>query len=138
QRTRDARQQRATDLGELHVRLAGDYVIGERDDLLPARLEAHFRSANDDRQVGTDFFQNAHHLRCQRRVPNVNAEADNARLLREDALGDLDRALLEIELHYPRVAEQLAHVREQVAQTECGVDVLRVERGQDDFRHAAT
>ena len=68
-------------------------------------------------------------------VPDVNAEADDPRLMREQLLSDFERALVDVELRDRRALAQLPEIGQQVAQAEGGVDVFGVERREDDVRH---
>ena len=75
-------------------------------------------------------------MRRLRHVPDVDAEADDLRVLREDGFEDVDGALVDVEFEDRRaVAEAAAEVGEQVAQAEGGVGVFGVEGGEDDVGH---
>ena len=52
-------------------------------------------------------------------------------------LGDIERALIDIELDKTGPRLQLTEIRHQVAQAERRVNVFGVERGQHDVRHGA-
>ena len=62
-------------------------------------------------------------------VPDVNAEADDFGILREQDFRDVERALVDVELGEAGARLQFAEIGQQIAQAERGVDVLRVERG---------
>ncbi len=68
-------------------------------------------------------------------VPNINAQAEDFWLARQQGLRDVERALVDVELRQGRARLQLAEIGEEIAQPERGVDELRVERGKDDVRH---
>ena len=95
-------------------------------DLRPAendgRLRAHPLDGGDDFSGLGD-------------VPDVNTQADDLWILRQQDFRDVHRTLVDVEFHDPRARLQVAEVREEVAQAERGMDELRVERGKDDVRH---
>ena len=62
-------------------------------------------------------------------VPDVNAEADDFGISRQQHFRDVERTLVDVELDEARARLQVAKIGQQVAQAECGVDVFRVERG---------
>ena len=96
-----------------------NYVIREANDLLLLRLVAHLRPAKYDDHVRPHALQVRHHCQRLRRVPDVDADADDLRLRIENALDDIHRPLRNIKLQHPRAIAQLRRqVRHKVAQPE--------------------
>ena len=84
-------------------------------------------------------LEQPHHLRRLDHVPDVNAQADDAGVERQQVLHDLRGPLPDDELAQGRLRPQAratmpVHVGQQAAQTERGVNELGVERGQHDGR----
>ena len=67
----------------------------------------------------------------------IDAEAEDGWIFREQRLGDVERALVDIEFQKLGAGLKRAEVREEVTQAEGGVNIFRVEGGQDNFRHCA-
>ncbi len=132
-----AGEQLTAEAGEGQVRLAGDDVVGQLRDGLGLGFVADLRPAEDDREVRAEAFEGGDKLGCGRDVPDVNAEADDLRVPRQERFGDVDGSLVDIEFDNGGGVAQRAEVGEQVAQPEGGVDILRVERRQDDISHRA-
>ena len=84
---------------------------------------------------GSHPFQVGNQLRRFRGVPDIDADADDLRVVGKDALGDINGALLDVELQNLGARLQIAQIGHQVAETERAVRVLRVQRGQDDVGH---
>ena len=53
----------------------------------------------------------------------------------ENGLHDFQRLLIDDKLRHAGAIPQLAKIRHEIAQPERGVDVFRIERGEDDVRH---
>ena len=130
-----AAQQLPADFGEFQIRLAGDDVIGQRDDGLRLPFVTHLRPAEDDRRLWRHAADGGHDLQRFRHVPDVDAEADDARRAGQQHLGDVERALVDVELDEARARLERAEIRHQVTQAERRVNVLGVERGEDDVGH---
>ena len=128
-------EQPTADLGEHQVRFAGDDVIGQLRDGLSFGLMADLRPAHDERDVRSHSFESRDDFGRRRYIPDVNSQADDFGISRQNGFGDIDRALVDIELDDGCAAAQRAKIGEQAAQAERGVDVFRVERGQDDIGH---
>ena len=62
-------------------------------------------------------------------VPDVNAEADDFGVPRQEDFRNVERTLVDVEFRKARARLQVAEVGQQIAQAERGVDILRVERG---------
>ena len=124
-----------TELREGALALAADDVVDVGEPGLVVDLVADLRTADDDGQRGRQAAEELDDLPAELDVPDVDAEADDPRLVGEDGLDDVDRPELDRELEHRRLAPQRAHVGEEVAQAEGGVGVLRVECRQDDRRH---
>ena len=110
-------------------------MIRQRHDFLPLRFIRDFRPTEDDDQVWADAFEQGDDLRRLLHIPNIDAETDDAWLVRENGLHDLQRLLVDDELGYAGAILKLPQVRHEVAKAEGGVDVFGVERGEDDVRH---
>jgi hypothetical protein len=121
--------------GEGEVGFAGDDVIGELNDGLEGRFVGDFGSAQDDEEIWAKTFEECDELRGGRDVPDVDAEAEDTRIGLQDAFGDIERALLEIELEELRLRLEGTEVSEEIAQAEGGVDVFGVEGGENDIGH---
>ena len=116
-------------LGEFQIGFASDDVVGELDDGLPLGLIADLRSAKNDFDVRLDALDGGNDLGGGLDVPDINAEADNFGILREEDFRDVERALVDVKFYEAGARLERAEVGQQVAQAERGVDVLRVERG---------
>ena len=127
-------EQLAAKIGEGKIRLARDGVVGETHELLRVGFVADLGAADHDDEFGTDTLEDAHQFRGGRHVPDVHAEAQDARLAGQDGIGDVDGLLIDVELGQFGTRLQLAQVRHQVAQPKRGVKVPRVEGAQQDFR----
>ena len=108
--------------------LPGDVV---QQELLPLAMQAN--TVKLPFQGRTAFT--CDDLSGLRDVPDVDAEAEEARRAREQGLGDVERAQVDVEFGDDGARLQFAEVGEEIAQPERGVDELRVERGEDDVRH---
>ncbi len=93
------------------------------------RFVTDLRSAENDLDVRSEPFDGGDNFRGRRDVPDVNAEADDFRLVRQQHLRDVERALVDVEFHQRRAGPQLAKIGEQVAQAKRGMNIFRVERG---------
>src|ERR1039458_127975 len=122
--------------GKCQIGLTGDDVIGQPDDFLLVAFVADLRAAEDDDQFRPQPLQVRHHLQRLGCVPDVHPNADDLRLIAENRLNDIDRPLIDVELQNPRLRLEFAQVRHQVPQPERAMRVLRIQRGEDDVRHA--
>ncbi len=123
------RQKCPAHLGEFQVRFAGDDMVGQLDDVLLLGLVTDFRAAEDDFDVGPDAFDGGDDFGGRLDVPDVNAEADDFGISREQDFRDVERALVDVEFGEAGARLQLAQIGQQIAQAERGVDIFRVERG---------
>ena len=96
---------------------------------------ADFRPTQDHSDDRSDTFEGRHDFSGGCDVPDVNAQPDDLRIPRQQRLRDVHRALVDIELYDGSGSPQRAEVGQQIAQPERGVDILRVERGQNDISH---
>ncbi len=128
------REQLSADFRKLQVRLAGDGVVGELHNWLLLDFITHLRSAENDRDVRTQPFERGHHTRRRRDIPDVDAEADDFWIPRQQRFRDVERPLVDVKFRQARTRPQWAEIREQVPQSERGVNVLRVQRGQHNLR----
>ena len=119
----------AADFGEFQVGFAGDDVVGEADDFLALGFVADFGAAEDDDQIGAQTLEQGDDLRRRRHVPNVDAEADDARIVRKDGLDDFQRALVDVELGQRRPRLKVAQIRHEIAQPKRRMQIAGVERG---------
>ena len=129
------RQQSPAHLGKFQIRLTGDDVVSQFHDLLSLGLVADLRAAEDDFDLRPDAPDGGDDLGGLRDVPDVDAEAEDARFARKQRLGDVERTQVDVELRDGGARLQFAEIGEQIAQPERGMTELRVERGEDDFRH---
>ena len=104
-------------------------MIGELDDGLFFGFMADLRAAEDDFDVGPDTFDGGDDFGGRFNVPDVNAEADDFRIPREQDFGDIERTLVDVEFGEAGARLQFAKIGQQITQAERGVDVFRVERG---------
>ena len=84
---------------------------------------------------GPHALERGDDFRRRRHVPDVNAQPDDLRVPGQQRFRDVHRALVDVELQERCGASQRPQVGQQIAQPERGVDVLRVERGENDVRH---
>ena len=111
---------------------AGDDIIGHLRDRLRFSFVRHLRPAEHNHDFRREPFQQRNQLGRFLNVPDVNAQADDARRFRQQALGHHGRAAANDEFDDLAVRLQLAHIRQQVTQAERGVRVSGVKRGQQD------
>ena len=104
-------------------------MVGELNDGLVFGFVADLRSAEDDFDVRPDAFDGGDDLGGGFDVPDVDAEADDFRIARQQDFRDVERTLIDVELGEAGARPERAEVGQQVAQAERGVDVFRVERG---------
>ncbi len=104
-------------------------MVSELDNGLVFGFVADFRAAEDDFDVGPDAFDGSDDFGGLLDVPDVNAEADNFGVLREEDFRDVERTLVDVELGEARARLERAEIGQQIAQAKRGVDVFRVERG---------
>src|ERR1700734_584979 len=100
-------------------------MIGELDDLLRFGLIADFGAAEDDYYVRTDTLDSGDDVGGFGNVPDINAQADDLRILGEQDFRDVDRTLVDVEFYDARAGLERTEVREEIAQA---------ERGGDEFR----
>src|SRR5688500_5569397 len=81
----------AAGCGKFQIRFAGDDVIGSSADRLGFRFEADFGPAEDNGDFGRDALEDMDHFGGERGVPDVNAQADNARPAGEQDFRDVVR-----------------------------------------------
>ena len=125
-------QERAAQLGKAHITPAGDDVICKLHDGLLIHLMADLGAAQNDPDIGPRDSEQPHHLAGLRHVPDVHAETDDARRQRQQRVHDVLRLARNREFTQGRLRLQVAHVRQQVAQAERGMNVLGIERRQND------
>ncbi len=104
-------------------------MVGQLNDGLTLGFIADLRSAEDDFDVRPDAFDGSDDLGGGFDVPDIDAEADDFGIVRQQDFRDVERTLIDVELGEARARLQVAKIGQQVAQAERGVDVFRVERG---------
>jgi len=98
-------------------------------------LVTYFRPADHDDHFRRNALQECHRFGCFLGVPNVDAEAHDARLACEQRLDDVRRPHAKHELDEIRITAQVSHVGGEVTQTQRRVGVARVDGGEHDGRH---
>ena len=104
-------------------------MVGQLNNFLFFGFVADFRAAEDDFDVRPDAFDGGDDFGGRLDVPDVNAEADDFGIAREEDFRDVERALVDVEFGEAGARLQFAEIGQQIAQAERGVDVFRVERG---------
>lgn len=94
----------------------------------------HLRAAQDDAQVGTQAFEQTDDVEGRLRVPDIDAEPEDARLPGEDGFDDFERGLFDFELQKFGAALEFGQAQE-VTQAERRVNEFRVESAEYDVRH---
>lgn len=122
----------AAEIGEREVRLARDDVMGEGGDLLLVGLVTDLGSAEDDDEIGIEAPEDRDQLGGGPDVPDVDAKAEDGWAAGEDLLGDVERALVDVELADGSEGLEFAQIGQQVTQPERRVWELGVERGEED------
>src|SRR5581483_10670418 len=130
-------EQNAANLGEFQVGFAGDDVVRLLRDLLPVGFVAHLGPAEDDDDLGAQAFEDGDDLRGGGGIPDVNAEANDARVFREKLLDDFDGSLMNVEFEEGGAGPEFIEIGQEITQTEGGVNVFCVECGQDNVGHGA-
>ena len=100
------------------------------------RLEADFRPAQHDRDLRPHPFEGGDHFGCLRHVPDINSQPDDLRVIGKNGLHHVERALLDVKLGDAGLRAERAEIGQQIAQAKRRVDVLGVERGENDACHA--
>ena len=95
-------------------------------------LMTDFGAAEDDGDVGVESFENGNEFSGLFDVPDVDAEADDFRFVGKDFLGDIERALVDIEFEETGARLEVAEVGEEVAEAEGTMGVPGVERSEND------
>ena len=114
-------QDRPHQAREADVARTLDDIVGQPADLLSIRLVADFRPTDDDRQLRRKRLQAPNQLGRLDDVPDVDAEADDLRFIRQQPLRHLFRRPAGHQLHQPDAVLQVAGVGEQIAQPERGM-----------------
>ena len=104
-------------------------MVGQLDNWLVFSFVADLRSAEDDFDVRPDAFNGGDELGGGFDVPDVNAEADDFGISRQQNFRNVERTLIDIEFHEAGARLQPPEIGQQVAQAKRGVDVFRVKRG---------
>ncbi len=108
-------------------------MVGVLEDFLFFGFIADFRSPKDDRDAGTDAFEQRGDPGGTFDVPDVAADAYDPRMVRENLFNGGAGLDLDIELQQFGLSLQFTEVGEQVARTEGGVSIAGVERGNNNF-----
>ena len=123
------------DLGKLQICLAGDHVVRQTNNGLGLSFVADLGTAENDREIRAEPPQCEKYFVRLGHVPDVNSETDNARLVRQQYLHNVEWALIDVELNEAGPGSQLAEIRKQVTQSERSVDEFGVKGGKDYVRH---
>lgn len=124
----------AAEIGEREVGLARDDVMGEGGDLLLVGLVTDLGSAEDDDEIRIEAPEDRDQLGGGADIPDVDAKTEDGWAAGEDLLGDVERALVDVELADGSDGLELAQIGQQVTQPERRVGELGVERRQEDPR----
>ena len=95
----------------------------------------YFQYNNSVLECEADTLQRRDHLGGFRDVPDVYAQANDARILREHDLCNVERALVDVEFQQLGAIPQFTQVGEQIAQSEGSVDIFRVQRAENNVGH---
>ena len=128
-------EQSPAELGEGEVSRAGDEDIGQLEKWLFLPLVADFGAAQHDDEIGPHPLEQCDDLGGFRDVPDIDAEADDARLFGQQRFGDVQRALRDDEFPDGGIRLQLAHIRQQIAQAKRGMEIAGVQGREQDGRH---
>jgi hypothetical protein len=119
-------QQQGAHFTEFEIGLAGDDIIRQGHDGLRLQFVTHLGTAKDNDRFRGHTLDGRNDFAGFLHVPDVNAKANDARLPGQQHFGDVERALVNIELHDAGARLQVAKVRHQIAQPKRRVDVLGV------------
>ena len=133
-RRRPAREQSPAQLAEGGFALALDEVVGLVEGDAQGQV-TDLGATEDDTHRGRHPLEQTDQAAHLGRVPDVHADADDGRLVGEDALGHVGHPVGQAELLDPGLCAQLAQVGVQPAQAEARVDVAGVDGGEDNGGH---
>ena len=116
-------------------------MVGQPADFLLLDLKADLGPAEHNLDIGPQSLEQAHQLRGFDHVPDIDSQADDLGLQRQQrfhhACGGLaDDKLAQLRLGPQAGAAVPVHVGQQAAQAQRGVDVFGIERGQHNARAA--
>ena len=138
---RGAVQQSAAQFGKADITPAGNDMVGQRHDGLLVLLMADLWATQNHFERRARRLKQAHQRTGLAHVPDVDAKTDHLGLAglwhaeqQQQLVGQFDRAAGDGVLAQRGLWPQLAHVGQQIAQAERGVDVLGVERAEHDGR----
>src|SRR2546423_1553404 len=127
-----------TEIAEGDIGFARDDKIGVLGDFLLIGFIRNLRPAEDEGEVGAE----ASEIRSQAgglfRVPDVNAQADDFRILSQERFEDVGGALVDVKFEEGGALGEGAEVGMKIAQTEGSVGILGVEGGEEDVGHDKT
>lgn len=103
-------QNPAAQRSERRVSLAGHHVVGKRAEVRLIILETHLRPAQHHHRLRADPPKNAHHLLDDADIPDVNPQPHHPRPRRQDRLDNLQRPVLQRELHQTGLPGKLPKV----------------------------
>ena len=106
----------------------------ELHDFLLFGFVTHFRPAKNDDHFRSNALDGCHDFRGWRHVPDVDAEADDPGILRQQRFGNVHGSLIDVELHQLCARTERAEIGHEVTQSERGVNVFRVERGEENVQ----
>jgi hypothetical protein len=114
-----APQQLLAQLGKRRVGFAGDDEVGVAHDLLLLDLITDLRPAEHDDHIRPHALQVRHDPRRLLGIPDVHANANDLRIVREDLLDDVAAPLADVEFEHGRPRPQRRRqVRHEIAQPE--------------------
>ena len=122
------------EISEGEVGLAGDDVVGEGGDLLQIGLVADLGSAEDDDEVWVETTEDRDQFGGGPDVPDVDTQSEDGRSSHEDLLGDVERALVDVELADRGKGLEIAEIGQEITQPERRVGELGVEGREQDPR----
>lgn len=123
-------QQLRAELPETDLARPLDHIIGKPGHVGMIGKVTDFRPAQHDDRLRSDLFYQGDDLADLFHVPDVNAKTDDGRLMPQDLLDDIERALVDGEFFDAGARLQIAQIGVQITQSKRSMDVTGVERGE--------
>ena len=111
---------------------AGYQIVGQLHYRLFAEFIRHFRAAQHDNQLRCNPLQHGDDPGGFLDIPYIDAEADDARLLRQQLFDDVRRSGANHEFLHACRRLQVPHICQQVTQTQRSVRIAGIEGGQQN------